>query len=231
MDNKSMNEFLNESGFQVLNPADTFKFECICCGNCCRHVKNSVMVESLDLFRIACHFKMDTKRIVNMYTDVVILSRGFPMLTLKSNYSLDTCIFMNSGKCSIHNVKPRACRLFPLTAGPDDKEQNNFISFFASEEHRHHFNGKEYKINDWLAENLTQDDREFVQLDYSFVKEFGKQIGQIDENNNARVVYLMLFYRFYNFDINQNFKSQFVRNMARLKNELKKLVVQNPNTR
>ena len=42
-----------------LKPKDNVPFKCIGCGECCKHVKEQVPVETLDAFRIAyCDFAM-----------------------------------------------------------------------------------------------------------------------------------------------------------------------------
>ena len=32
-------------------------YHCSCCGHCCRHIENCVMVESLDAYRMAKHLR------------------------------------------------------------------------------------------------------------------------------------------------------------------------------
>ncbi len=37
-------------------------YHCSCCGHCCRHIENCVMVESLDAYRMAKHLRSLKKR-------------------------------------------------------------------------------------------------------------------------------------------------------------------------
>jgi Fe-S-cluster containining protein len=127
--------------FQPVNPDDEFQFSCSNCGECCRNIKEAVMVESLDLFRIARYMKLTTAEAMEAYTVPAFLSRGFPILLMKTKQHMNACVFLKDGKCSIHSNKPRTCRLYPLNAGPWDKSKSNFQYFIVSQR-PHHFTGR-----------------------------------------------------------------------------------------
>jgi len=83
--------------FQPVEPEDEFVFQCVCCGVCCRNVPKSVLIESLDLFRIAKHLGKEPSEIMNDYTVPVFLARNFPVLMMKTTDPEDTCVFLKDG--------------------------------------------------------------------------------------------------------------------------------------
>ena len=102
--------------------------------------QNSVLIDSLDLYRIAKFLKIEMCDAALKYTSIAFLAWGFPVLMLKTTEYCDSCIFLKSSKCGIQPVKPRACRLYPLGVGPDDDENNELLIFIVSEK-EHHFTG------------------------------------------------------------------------------------------
>jgi len=89
--------------YPQMKPRDTFRFKCQGCGNCCRHVANSVMVESLDLHRIAEHLQMDHVEVVDRYMEVSAVAWGVPILLTKTVGPDDACIFLKDDRCSIYS--------------------------------------------------------------------------------------------------------------------------------
>ena len=66
-----------------LTPEDTFAFECINCGNCCRNVESAVPLEQLDVFKIVRHMQKSIEEVVDDYSEMQLLVPSFPMLFMK----------------------------------------------------------------------------------------------------------------------------------------------------
>ena len=215
------NQF-NSSGFKQMGSDDAFQFTCTNCCECCRNVRNAVMVEPLDLFRIAKYTYRSIEESVDEFTDPIVLTWGYPILTMKTNSFMDTCVFLKNSRCSIHEANPRACRVYPLIAGPDENDTNSIISFMDIKRNRSHFRGPTHRVKDWLEIYYTDEDRRFIRADYNFAGEFAKLSNRIDKNREDQVMHLMLLYRYFMYDLDADFNSQFIRNMSVLKYELKK---------
>lgn len=180
------------------------------------------MVESLDLFRIARYMKLTTAEAMEAYTVPAFLSRGFPILLMKTKPHMDTCVFLKNGKCGIHSIKPRTCRLYPLSAGPDSKDKDKFQSFMVSQR-PHHFTGQRYRVRDWMDAHFPLEDRAFLFTEYKMASEAGRLIRKIDAEHDDSIISAMLIFRFFMFDITQEFQPQYERNVASLLNKLKGL--------
>lgn len=208
-----------ELNIEQLQPNDTFRFACSNCCECCRDVKNAVMVEPLDLFRIAKHTWRSLEEASEQFTEASMLAWGYPILTLKTKSFMDTCIFLKNNRCSIHDSKPRACRLYPIIVGPNDSN-NSLISLIDVKRNRNHARGQTYHAKDWLFVYLSEEDRRFIHADYRFAGEFAKLAKKIHKRQEEKVKTLMFLHRYFMFDTDLDFIGQFNRNMAVLKNEL-----------
>ena len=218
-----MNEF-NEHGFQVVQLDDEFQFTCSQCGECCRNVKDAVMVESLDLYNIAKFFNKNITEIIEQYTVPAMLSRGFAIFLLKTKDHMDICVFLKNGRCSIHQAKPRVCRLYPLGAWPDDKNNGEFISLIVSKR-KFHFNGQRHFVKEWMRNNLTQADKKFLLAESTLAKQFGKVMNKIDSRDDDNIINLMLIARYLSFNTELDFQEQYLLNNQILLDELKKLMI------
>lgn len=94
-------------------------FTCQACGGCCSG-DGSVFLYPEDLTDLAENFKMSLQDFVDKYTDFVILEyceeegsySYLPYIILKKENN--TCLFLDSKKCSIHAFKPFQCRNTPF---------------------------------------------------------------------------------------------------------------------
>ena len=85
-----------------------FPFECQRgCTNCCTH-SGHVWVTEDDIERIAAYLGRDRANFEKRY---IYRSKQGPRLTVPNVHS---CHFLVEGGCSIHEVKPLQCRVFPF---------------------------------------------------------------------------------------------------------------------
>lgn len=113
-----------------ISPRERVPFHCTCCGECCRHVRQSVPLESPDVFRLTRLLREKDKGIICMddfiarYTELALLDEcGYFMLMLKVTGVDDACIFLKENRCMVHAAKPRTCRIYPFVAGIGDDGQ------------------------------------------------------------------------------------------------------------
>jgi len=212
------------NNYPQMQPKESFHFACQRCGKCCRNVAKSVFVESLDLFRLAEHFQMDTTEAAKCYTELATIAWGAPILFLKTVTPDNACIFLEEGRCSIHSRKPRACRLYPLSVGPDDS-LNKFLIFNVSGE-QHHFSGRQYRAQEWVDAHFRAVDRAYIIMEYRAMHECGQIMKRIPRDRENAVLFQMLRWRYFEYEIGQPFLAQYTRNMKMLKRELEKLTTE-----
>ena len=94
-----------------MNPSQNIieeKFACRRCNECCKK-PGYVYLEKGEEERIARYMNQDVRDFVNTSCDLIDRTR----LVLKK-FSDESCIFLNSEGCSIHPVKPKQCKDFPI---------------------------------------------------------------------------------------------------------------------
>lgn len=93
---------------------DTFKFHCTQCGKCCTY-REDIILSPRDIFKMAKELKMGTVEFFHTYcrSHIGDVSR-FPIIRLNSVGSDARCPLLKNNLCSVHNVKPAVCAMFPL---------------------------------------------------------------------------------------------------------------------
>ena len=84
-----------------ISPRERVPFHCTCCGECCRHVRQSVPLESPDVFRLTRLLRERDKGIICMddfvarYTELALLDEcGYFLLLLIVIVVDDAWIFL-----------------------------------------------------------------------------------------------------------------------------------------
>lgn len=212
-----------------LGKRERFHFKCTRCGDCCRRIKESVMLESLDAYRLA-RFLRQTDPSIQMMDDMLmkyadpipLTDNGFPIYVLKTLGEDDTCIFLKENRCAVYPARPRTCRLYPITVGPG--EQYGSFEYLLCREKPHHFVGGTVRTKDWLRENFKREAQEFVVAEYTAVVEIGQLMKKVSERDQPSAIVAMLFARYYDFDLDAPFMPQYRRNMERLLDKLSEMI-------
>lgn len=226
--NKMNEEIMNE--IQPVRPKDQFTFSCRQCGECCRNIEGCVMVESLDAYRLARYLRTKGEPIEGIedflfrYCEPEPLTEeGFPIYMLKTKAPNGSCIFLTDGRCSVYPARTRTCRIYPLTVGPGERGRD-FEYCLCLDRHQSHFTGGRVSVKDWLYQNFKREDKEYVKREYEIATELGKLMRAIDPAMRPGIVFKVLYYRYYNFDLDQPFQPQYERNNRHLLADLHRIV-------
>lgn len=211
--------------------SERFSFHCRQCGECCRHVKESVPLESMDAFRIAKYLHEKGEPIASVddfleqYADPVLLHDcGYTVFMLRTTGPDDACIFLKENKCTIHEVNPRACRTYPISVGPNG--QGSYDCFLSMEQSKH-FKGTQHTVKKWIQKRYSQQYWDFLQEDLGSVKQIASLMSQISESNRNRAIVLFLYYKYSNYDLNRSFIDQYKINNHSLIMKLSEMVAGN----
>lgn len=208
---------------------DRITYHCSQCGKCCTHTKNSIMLESLDAYRIAGFLNRNgenfygTEDVYNRYCiPMPLTEKGYPVFLLDTCGPEDSCVFFKEGRCSIYPVRPRTCRLYPFTVAPGTKGKD--FEYFLCTDRPHHLSGGKISVKDWLYQNFRQEDKDFVIREFQYAAEIGRLMAQIDSGKQEQAVFLLLFFLYYDYDIREPFMSQYGNNHRQLLEHLNTLV-------
>lgn len=93
---------------------DTFKFHCTQCGKCCIY-REDIILSPRDIFRMSKELNLSPPEFFYKYcrSHIGDTSR-IPIVRLISVGEDARCPLLKNNKCSVHNVKPAVCALYPL---------------------------------------------------------------------------------------------------------------------
>lgn len=207
-------------------------YQCSQCGHCCRHIEGCVMVESLDAYRMAKYLReqhsgvSSTDDVLLQYCEPTPLTdEGYPIYTLKTVGAEASCVFLQGNQCSIYAARPRTCRLYPFSAGPGERGRDFEYCLCFDDNQQYHFNSGKVLVKDWLCRNFPREDKEFLKLQYRIIPEIGKLMRHIPEELRRASVFKVLFYHYYNFDLDQPFLPQYEQNNRSLLHDLRQLAL------
>ena len=213
-----------------VRPKEQIDFSCRQCGACCRNIEGCVMVESLDAYRLAVYLRAKGEPIQGIEALLLrycepepLTEKGFPIYMLKTKGDDGSCIFLENGRCSVYPARTRTCRLYPVTVGPGDRGRD-FEYCLCLDRHQSHFAGGRVSVKDWLYNNFKCEDKDYVKREFEIATELGKLMRAIDPAMLQGVVFRVLYYRYYNFDLDQPFQPQYERNNRQLFAELRRLI-------
>lgn len=203
-----------------VTPSTRIRFKCSGCGACCRHVKETVPVDSLDVFRLTKHLRHTgediccTDQFLERYATPAMLHEcGYFVFFLDSVGDDDACIFLKENRCTVHTEKPRACRLYPFMVEPNESGDHRYL---YSRERIHHFHGPLVETRSWMNKYLPKEDREFIKADFANARPISMLLWKISDDRKPEALMHFLRLRYSEYDLEKPFLEQFIRNQEKL---------------
>ena len=203
-----------------VTPSTKIRFKCSGCAECCRHVKETVPVDSQDVFYLTRHLRnigIDiccADQFLEQFAEPAMLDEcGYFVYFLKSVGEDDACIFLNDNRCAVHEAKPRACRLYPFMIEPNESGNCRYL---YSREREHHFHGPVVETRSWMKKHFPQEDRAFMQADYAKAGPIAMLLKQIPEERKSEALLHFHRLRYSEYDLEKPFLEQFQRNQEKL---------------
>lgn len=208
---------------------DQTAFSCRLCGDCCRRVEDSIMLEPLDAYNLGRYLRghgagVDhIEDVYGQYAHPSSLHDVYPIFLLNTQGKDQSCVFLEDGKCGVYEGRPRVCRLYPFTVNGGERGRR-FAYYQCLDSHAAHFEGGKVKIGDWMYRNFTRDARDFVETEASIFPELGKLLKKLGQDGRRHFLFRLLYYRYYNYDLDQPFLPQYRENQRQLIDALRKEV-------
>ena len=88
--------------------------DCKGCSDCCQGMGDTVILDPLDVHRLCAGLKKSPEELLGSVLELGITDGNIlPHLAMRGEQ--ECCVFLNTeGRCSIHDIRPGFCRLFPL---------------------------------------------------------------------------------------------------------------------
>ena len=212
----------------TVRPKDWVPFRCRLCGNYCRNLRGNLMPEQIDAYRLA-RFLWERGEVEYMedfytrYTYPDMLEGFFPVFLINTVDPDDSCVFLKDGRCSVYEARPRVCRLYPFTAFPGQRGKA-FHFFQCMDSNSAHFSDGKILVKDWMYQNFSREDREFLTAESDTLIELGRLLKAMSTDGRKENLFQILYYRYYNYDLDQPFMPQYKENTEELKRILQELL-------
>lgn len=186
------------------------------------------MPEQIDAYRLA-RFLWERGEVEYMedfytrYTYPDMLEGFFPVFLINTVDPDDSCVFLKDGRCSVYEARPRVCRLYPFTAFPGQRGKA-FHFFQCMDNNSAHFSDGKILVKDWMYQNFSREDREFLTAESDTLIELGRLLKAMSTDGRKENLFQILYYRYYNYDLDQPFMPQYKENTEELKRILQELL-------
>lgn len=179
------------------------------------------MLEPMDIFRLARHLReqgepmVGTEDVLAEYAHPSWLDGIFPIFLLNTAGTMDECTFLKVGRCRVYEARPQVCRIYPFSAAPGSKGRD--FQYFLCTEKPHHFADGIVTVRDWLSQNFSKDAKAALKADYDALSIIGPNIQTMGEEQFKKMAFQFIYYRYYNFELDDPFLPQFLANLEKLK--------------
>ncbi|MGN0405766.1 MAG: YkgJ family cysteine cluster protein [Bariatricus sp.] len=188
--------------------------DCEGCSACCRGMGASIILDPLDVNRLACGLQMTFEELLSENVELNVVD-GLILPNLKMVE--EKCGFLNEeGRCSIHPIRPGICRLFPLGRY---YENGGFMYFLQVNECRKE-NRSKVKVKKWIDTPDLKSYEAFVNDWHNFLLALENYIAGNPEEQKAVSMYILQHFYLSPYEEDRDFYTQFAERLARGYEEL-----------
>lgn len=166
--------------------------DCKECFECCQGMGTSIVLDPMDIWRMAAGTGMKFEDLMNGYIELNVVD-GIILPNLKMGGENTCCAFLNDQKrCSIHPHRPGICRLFPLGRYYED---NGFRYFLQVHECRKQNRGK-IKVKKWIGVGDIASYEAYITKWHDFLRRCEEAQSELNEEQ-IRILNLYVLKTFY----------------------------------
>lgn len=169
-------DYKDIENLNYLEPEDTFRFGCDCCGECCK-TRGDILLNAYDVMRLQKSLGISFRELLVTYCELYIgNTSGLPIVRLRTDAR---CPFLFHKKCYVQDAKPAVCALFPLGRIYDGER----VRYFLQDGSCGTGTG-EHTLREWLK-LLGPDSEKCCILWHKLIKESMMVVKQIKEENEG----------------------------------------------
>ena len=203
-----------------VRPKDWMCFQCRRCAGCCRDLEGQLMLEPLDAYRLARCLREQGEAgsihdVYERYAHTDLLEGRLTIYLMNTVGNDHACVLLKDGRCSAYEGRPSVCRIYPLSVRPGQRGKP-FEYYRCVDQHAAHFSDGKMQVKDWLHENFSRESREFWAAEGSALPTLGCLLNKLDAGKLRASLFQILYYRYYNYDLDLPFMPQYQKNMALL---------------
>ena len=167
--------------------------DCKGCWSCCEHMGESIVLDPLDVFRITSGLGKSFEEMLGNQMKLHV-SEGMILPHLSMVGPKEACVFLGENhRCSIHNIRPGFCRIFPLGRLYEDGafQYIHLIHACPSE------NKSKVKVSKWIDTTDIKENQKFIGDWHYFKKAIGDILLKEESEEVKKQLNMFLLHTFY----------------------------------
>lgn len=181
---------------------------CAGCSDCCRGMGGSVILDPYDVFRLTVGLGRSMADLLEREVELNVTD-GYILPNLRMAGEREACAFLSGeGRCSVHELRPGVCRLFPLGRYYEDGAFRYFLQSAECTASR-----SKIRVSRWIDTPDQKRYRAFVTDWHYLLNDVEERLRQSREETFHRELNMLLLKTFYlaPYDGNMDFYEQFER--------------------
>lgn len=191
---------------------------CEGCSQCCQNVGDSIVLDPYDIYELTTHRKVTLQELLADKLELKVVD-GLILPNIKTETTQGGCGFLDSfGRCSIHDIRPGFCRMFPLGR----YYENNSFHYILQVHECPYPNKTKVQIEQWMGIADLEQYENFVCDWHYYIKELQENILTGLEDTLVRQINLYVLQNFYllPYEEKVDFYNQFYSRLERAKKEI-----------
>lgn len=180
----------------LYGPNDMVKADCgDCkgCSACCQGMGESIVLDPYDVYRLTKGLNLSFEALLDDKIELGVYD-GMILPHLKMAGKNEACAFLNEeGRCSVHNIRPGICRLFPLGRF----YENGGFKYFLQIHECKNQNRTKVKVKKWIDTPDLKQNEVFVNKWHDFVNEIQDKMMQVKDDALFKKVNMFLLQQFF----------------------------------
>lgn len=181
--------------------------DCQGCCDCCKGMGDSVILDPYDVYRLSNGLRKSPQEMISSVLELGVVDGNIlPHLVMKGNE--ESCVFLNEqGRCSIHEIRPGFCRLFPLGRYYTEDGFKYILQIHECAKK----NRSKIKVKKWLDTPDLKQYEKFVWNWHQFLINVQEVLYKTDDTELIKNLNMYVLNRFYlnPYESNLDFYTQF----------------------
>ena len=209
---------------KLYGPNDLVKADCGDCHGCfacCQKMGQSIVLDPLDIYRLTKYLNVSFEQLLAEKIELNVVD-GLILPNLKMCGTEERCAFLDeNGRCGIHQIRPRICRLFPLGR----YYNNGSFQYFLQVHECKKENRTKVKVKKWIDTPDLKRNEKYILEWHDFVIELQEQLMKMTDESYSKKINLFVLQSFFvePYDMQTDFYIQFENRLAKTKTVIRQL--------
>lgn len=196
--------------------------DCKGCSACCQGMGNSIVLDPLDIYRLTTGLNCRFEDLLADKLDLNVVE-GIILPNLKMAGRQESCAFLNEeGRCSIHEIRPGICRIFPLGR----IYENDGFQYFLQVNECKKQNRTKVKVRKWIDTPELEKNEMFINEWHYFLKKTGRKLPQLSEETVKQInMYILNVFFVTLYEKGRDFYEQFAERMNSARKDIESFTI------